>query len=168
MEHSRSLQVVLVFTTIVGIMIGCQRGVDPAIKPPKAPELPPRFAITNEEGSPILEQEQIASYEWATHKITLMPGAALDVRVKEGDSIVHGIPFLVAADGVICYRGVVTTSASSRSQSVPVINIQPLQGRKGLVQIELGYPSREFFKGDDPRGDERVRNVLRKLGKLKE
>jgi hypothetical protein len=63
-------------------------------------------------------------------------------------------------------RETVTASFSSIPQSVPVINIYPLHGKAGVVRIELGYPSRKAFKGEGTRGDERVRQALRALGKL--
>jgi hypothetical protein len=136
---------------------------------PRPARIPnPRFAIIDEDGRPILRDEQIVSYQWASHSITLRPGTTWNVRVKEGRSIVLGIPFAVVADGITCYRGVVTTSLSSFSQSVPVIIIRPIDGEEGVVRIELGYPSRGFFGGNDPRGDERVRQALRGLGKLRE
>jgi hypothetical protein len=135
-------------------------------QPERKPE--PRFAIIDEDVRPILTAEQIVSYEWASHRITLQPGATLNVRVKEGHSIVHGVPFAVVADGVTCYRGAVTTSLSSFSQSVPVIDIDPFDEKENVVRIELGYPSWEYFKCKDPRGDERVRHALGALGKLRE
>jgi hypothetical protein len=127
----------------------------------------PRFAILDEDGRPILTDNQIANYEWRTHSITHRPGVRLDVKVKEGKSLVSGIPFTGVTDGVPCYRGVFTSSLSSIPQSLPVINLEPLTDTPGLVQIELGYPSPEFFKGEDPRWDKRVRETLQGIGKLR-
>lgn len=147
------------------LVIGCQKAPEAVPIPPA----PPHFAILDEDGQPILMEEQIAGYEWATHTITLQPGATLNVRRKKGQSLVHGVPFAVVADGITCYRGVVITGLSSVSQEVPVINGDRIDGKKDVVvRIELGYPTREYFKGEDPRGDERVRQALRAIGKLQE
>jgi len=166
-ETGRSMPRALVALGLLCVIVGCPKSPEASPMQPVLEDSPPRFAILDEESRPILTAEQIVGYEWTTHSITLRPGAALNVRVKKGRSIVHGVPFSVVANGVICYRGVITGSFSSVTQSVPVINISPIpRGKKDVVQIELGYP-RKYFKGKDPRGDERIRRALRSLGKLR-
>ncbi len=128
----------------------------------------PRFKITDAEGRVILTDKQIATYEWATHTMTLEPRVILTVRDEDERNLVCGIPFSVVADSVSCYKGKVTTSFSSFSQSCPVIDRDPIDGKEGLVRIQLGYPSRDYFRGEDPRGDDRVRKSLLSLGKLRE
>jgi hypothetical protein len=136
--------------------------------PSVAQAVPPRFAIVDEDGNPIFTDAQISGYEWATHTLILQPGVTLDGTIKQRQRLVGGLPFSVVVDGITCYRGAVTTSNSSIPLSVPVINVQPLDRKDGVVRIELGYPDRTFFRGEDPRGDERVRRTLLALGKLRE
>ena len=126
------------------------------------------FEIRDSDGRPIVTDRQIVSYDWKTHRITLKPGMKVEPPAKEGQYIVSGIPFAIAADGVVCYAGVFTTSFSSISQSVPVINLHPLEKEEDILRIELGYPSEQFFRGVDPRDDRRIRAAWTALGKLKE
>jgi hypothetical protein len=58
------------------------------------------------------------------------------------------------------------------SVSTPVIvvdapEVEPRLG-KNQLRIELGYPTANFFKGEDPRGDRRIKQALRDAGKLNE
>src|SRR5262249_45174687 len=54
---------------------------------------------------------------------------------------------------------------SSRSFSTPVIVVdaQAVEPKLGADQlrIQLGYPSAEFYKGEDPRADRRIREALK-------
>src|SRR5262249_45628202 len=68
------------------LFVGCRRPPDDSA---------PRFAILDKDGDPILTDKQIESYDWATHTMTLLPGAALSVPRKEGRSLSSGIPFSV-------------------------------------------------------------------------
>jgi hypothetical protein len=52
---------------------------------------------------------------------------------------------------------------------VPVIDMHPLGGdrlRENQLRIQLAYPTAQFFKGVDPRGEDRVRAALAAGGKL--
>ena len=174
MSMARPFHVSTWLVALISSLAGCEKRQVPDPASSSLPEpTTPQFEIIEQDGRAILADKQIASYEWATHSITLQPGAKLyerasDVRVDSKRSLVQGIPFSVVADGIPCYQGVVTTSLSSFFQSCPVINIHPIDGKEGVVRIELGYPSRKFFEGKDPRGDDRVRKCLQALGKLRE
>jgi hypothetical protein len=121
------------------------------------------FTLQSPEGQPLLSADDVVAYDWATHTLTLRPGAREHLRSALVGGLVRGVPFVVMADGAACYRGVFTTSLSSATQSGPVIDLDA--GER--LTIELGYPSEQFFQGVDPRGDERVRQVLEALGKLR-
>jgi hypothetical protein len=127
-----------------------------------------QFAIVGDDGSPILSAEEIIEYDWANHRMTVLPGVALDERARARGSVISGVPFSLVADGVVCYRGIFISSYSSHARSKPIINVHPLDVAPRVVQIELGYPTRAFFSCQDPRGDRRPRSALAALGKLRE
>ena len=129
------------------------------------------FRLLSAQGKPILTDVDIVSYAWLTHTLFLKPGVVTKLKSNLMDKLVQGFPFRVEADGVVCYQGVFTTSMSSISQSCPVIDFDPIDNppgkRKDQLSITLGYPTEEFFRGKDPRGDPRIRAALAALGKLK-
>jgi hypothetical protein len=110
--------------------------------------------------------------------MTLAPGQRIrlgerlcnDANLPGGKRLVSGIPFVVAVGGKRIYGGNFTTSASSFSFDTPVIVIEPVAFNAAMIhdriRIQLGYPTKEFFKGQDPRNDPRLRAALRNTGKL--
>ena len=134
---------------------------------------PAGVEIRSEDGKVLIAANQIRSYEWATHTLTLAPKAREELaRRLLKDRVVSGIPFAVAVGGNVVYRGTFTTVASSRSFATPVIVVdaQAVDAKLGADQlrIQLGYPTTGFFKGEDPRADRRVRTALRAAGRLTE
>jgi RNA polymerase sigma factor (sigma-70 family) len=130
--------------------------------------------IRSEDGKVLIAADQIRSYDWATHTLTLAPKAReeLAARLRKGErtALVAGVPFAVAVDGKTVYTGKFTTNLSSVTMPTPVVvvdaqELEPALGADRL-RIQLGYPGPTFFKGDDPRGDPRVRKALEAGGKL--
>lgn len=123
-------------------------------------------------GHVLITADEIRAYDWTSHTLTLAPGVreALKKRLPR-ERIVSGIPFIVAVEGEEAYTGRFTTRVSSFSFPTPVIVIDAKAMDRGPgddeLRIQLGYPTAEFFKGDDPRGDERIRAALEAGGKLK-
>jgi hypothetical protein len=140
--------------------------------PPEAPTPPSDFRIVAAEGDPFLTHDDIESYAWATHTMTLKPGvmAKLESRLLETGEFVPGVPFVVKADGVECYRGTFTSGLSSFSQSGPCIVFHSHRHRDNSdtqMVIEMDYPSSRVPTATDPPSDGRVRATLQALGKLK-
>ncbi len=138
--------------------------------PVPADEKPPEVEIRGADGTVLIASKEIRSYEWAGHILTLEPQAleALQERLPI-NRIVSGIPFAVTVDGETIYTGNFTTSASSKSFKTPVIRSAPFPpGRLAAeeLQIQLGYPTADFFEGKDPRSDGRIRAALKAQGKL--
>jgi RNA polymerase sigma factor (sigma-70 family) len=130
--------------------------------------------IRSEDGKVLIAADQIRSYDWATHTLTLAPKAreelAARLRKSERTALVTGVPFAVAVGGKTVYTGKFTTNLSSVTIPTPVVvvdaqELEPALGADRL-RIQLGYPGPTFFKGDDPRGDPRVRKALEAGGKL--
>jgi hypothetical protein len=126
------------------------------------------FTLVAADGHVFLSADDVVSYEWGHHRLVLREGVRQRlVRELVGD-LVSGRPFTVVAGGQKCYEGVFTTSLSSNTQSGVVIDLQPVeQGAPNQVELQLGYPSAQFFRGIDPRGDQRIRQALEGLRKLK-
>jgi hypothetical protein len=128
--------------------------------------------IRSADGKVLIAADQIRSYEWATHTLSLATPKVRHELAKRlpQDRMVSGIPFTVAVGGKAVYKGTFTTMASSRSFSTPVIVVdaQAVEPKLGTEQlrIQLGYPTAEFYKGDDPRADRRLREALQAGGKL--
>jgi hypothetical protein len=133
----------------------------------------PEFDIRSEDGKVLIAADQIHSYDWATHTLTLAPKvrAELDRRLRN-ERIASGISFAVSVGGKAIYTGKFTSVVSSMSFSTPVIVVDlPLLERKqgeDQIRIQLGYPGTNSFKGGDPRGDRRIRVALKAGGKLTE
>ena len=134
---------------------------------------PGEVDIRSEDGNVLIAADQIRSYEWTTHTLTLAPKVRdeLAKRLPKGQ-IVSGIPFVVAVGGKEVYKGRFTTCLSSISFSTPIVVVdwQAMEPKLGtdLLRIQLGYPTAEFFKGEDPRADRRIREALNAGGKLTE
>jgi hypothetical protein len=128
--------------------------------------------IRSDDGKVLIAADQIRSYDWATHTLTLTTKARQELadQLRKTKRIVSGIPFAVTVGGKVVYSGTFTSVVSSRSFSTPMIltdpaTIDPKMGPDQL-RIQLGYPTADFFKGDDPRADKRVHEALKAAGKL--
>lgn len=126
--------------------------------------------IRDADGRVLVSADEIAAYDWATHTLDLKPGSVAKLRKALADSKQLAVPFAVAVGGRTVYRGEITTPLSSRSCSgVVVVPAVPPDGTKEgeRIRLQLGYPTENFFKGQDPRGDADVKAVLKVSGKLK-
>src|SRR5438093_3183433 len=122
----------------------------------------PEVEIRSEDGKVVIAAEQIRSYDWATHTLTLAPKARdeLAKRLRKDQRLVSGIPFEVTVGGRVSYKGVFTTVESSLaiSKVVVVVDAQAVDATVGAdqIRVQLGYPRKGFFKGEDPRANPRV------------
>jgi hypothetical protein len=128
--------------------------------------------IRNPAGMKLIAANQIRFYDWGTHTLTLTAGTRekLLKELKEGHSLASGTLFIVFVGDEPIYRGQFNSIESSRSFDSPTIVIDRSMVNPNLaeeeLQIELGYPTKQFFKGDDPRSDRRIRAALQESGKL--
>ncbi|HUW14429.1 MAG TPA: hypothetical protein VM537_32195 [Anaerolineae bacterium] len=119
------------------------------------------------EETPLLSIEDIVTYAWATHEIELTPSASERVaRLESSRLSMGGLPFVICAGGEPIYGGALWTSYSSATYDGIVINVYPASSGQPLP-IRLGYPSPEWFKGEDLRSDPRILRSLQEAGKLR-
>jgi len=110
------------------------------------------------EAEPVLTDRDLYAYHWSSHTLALANGAAILERLPR--TPMHGLPFVVVADGKRIYLGAFWTSFSSQSVDLPVIDTL-----LGDWTIRPGYPWVHALD-PDPRGDARIRRALSNLGKL--
>ena len=143
-------------------------GQSPAV----AADAAPGVDIRSEDGEVLIAADQIRSYEWTTHTLTLAPKVRGELFARLQGRLVSGVSFSVTVNGKVVYKGTFTTTLSSKSFStlVIVLDAQSLDPklRKDELRIQLGYPTAEFFKGMDPRADRRIREALEADDKLTE
>ena len=134
-----------------------------------AQNIPPKqLAILSHlelEDEPILSINDIVSYARATHEIGLT--ASGYERIHSLSVPTTGVAFAVCVNGEPVYSGAFWAGYSS--QSFDGIVIDPIYATQNhpVIQIQLGYPGPEFFRGDDPRSDPRILRALEQAGKLR-
>jgi hypothetical protein len=109
---------------------------------------------------PILTTDDIDNYIWNVHAINLTQDAYKKIlTVFSGGIPMSGLPFVILANGERIYAGAFWSHASSLSFDGVVI-MQPFDPSGQPLLISLGYPTDEFFTGEDPRDDPRLRQAL--------
>lgn len=116
--------------------------------------------------SPVISATDIISYDFAEHAMKLRPEAL--ARIPRPP--VHGVPFVVVANGERVYLGAFTISLSSMSFAVPSIMVDgrvlATNRAPDIMVIDRAYPGPSFGVGPDPRGDPRIKAALAALHKL--
>jgi hypothetical protein len=117
------------------------------------------------EETPLLSIDDLVAYRWETHEMELTGSAAQRLARLES-SLLGGLPFVVCAKGEPIYGGALWTSYSSATYPGIVIDVYPASSGQP-VPIQLGYPSPEWFTGEDLRSHPRISRALEEAGKLK-
>ena len=111
---------------------------------------------------PLISSSDIYSYSRETHEIELTTSAADRIRQIN----LSGKAFVVCVDHQPVYSGAFMSAYFSRTFNGVVI-MWPLMNNNGrTIGIELGYPGREFFMGEDPRSDPKILGCLDQHNKL--
>ncbi len=114
--------------------------------------------------TPILATDDMISYDWETHAITLTY-AAYERLSQLQVPVAPGVPFVVCVGNEPIYRGMFWGIYSSASFDGIAIVLPPREGQP--IRIQLGYPeSPELFTGEDLRADPRILQALTGTGKL--
>ena len=109
--------------------------------------------------TPFIGLDDVVCYDADNHQLVLTDN---DVDRYQG---VDGA-FAVCVDRQPVYSGVCWNWFSSVSLNRVVILEQLTVENDNILAIQTGYPSEDFYHGEDPRGDKRIMNSLREAGKL--
>jgi hypothetical protein len=119
------------------------------------------------EETPLLSVDDIVAYRWETHEMELSDSASKRLaQLERSVPLGGGLPFVVCAGGEPVYGGALWTSYSSATYDGIVIDVHPA-GLGEPVSVRLGYPTPEWFTGEDLRSDPRIYRALEEAGKLK-
>jgi hypothetical protein len=113
---------------------------------------------------PLIPLSDIVSYTEATHDIELTDKAY--GNISKLDVPVSGKVFVVCVGHHPVYWGAFWTPISSISFEGVAI-LKPLASDRPVIQVQLGYPSPEFFTGEDPRSNPEILRSLKQAGKLR-
>ena len=114
--------------------------------------------------TPLILVNDVLLYDWENHTLDVTEESYQHITEAIGGSVpVNGRPFVVVANDERIYAGAFWTLASSLSFSGVVI-MDPAFSENRSLTFTLGYPTEEYFNGDDPRDDSRIWEVLEKLG----
>lgn len=113
---------------------------------------------------PVISSEDIIGYTAATHEISLLDTAYECISALEVP--VSGKSFVVCVDKKPIYYGAFWTSVSSISFDGVVIQKPVTTNDSKIIKLETGYPDTSFYRGTDPRNNEKVMQALEKDGKL--
>jgi hypothetical protein len=117
---------------------------------------------------PIISTEDIDNYLWDVHAINLKPEPYKQLLAAfSGGMPMSGVPFVILAHEARIYAGAFWSPASSLNFDGVVI-MQPFDPSGQPLLISLGYPADDFFTGEDPRDDPRLRSALEGAGLLLE
>jgi|GEM_PF-3260726 len=105
---------------------------------------------------PLFTQEDIVEYDWDEHFLKLTPEAWKRLPAVRS----WGLPFVIVADGDLCYLGTFSSVGSSYMLKVPFIGGFRPGWRENKVQIS---PPDSLAGARDPRNDPRIRKVLEEL-----
>lgn len=115
---------------------------------------------------PLIVTEDIARYNWDAHSFDLTDEAYQKVLSGLSGSIrMSGMPFVIISNGERLYAGAFWSLASSLSYDGVVI-LQPVDPARSPLFIKLGYPTCDFFTGEDPRSNPLLKQALENVGLL--
>lgn len=155
------------FNALIVLVIGLLSAAQ--VKTSQAAESPAELDIRDPAGNVIIAADQIQFYDWVSHTLSLPPAVAdkLATSLLEGKRLVSGVPFSMCVGGKPIYDGMFTTTVSSKSLTSPTIVMAGgIGANRNQLHIQLGYPTDKYFKGQDPRADQRIKEALRAAGKL--
>jgi hypothetical protein len=125
----------------------------------------PKLSHVEIADEPIISIKDVISYTWETHEIELTAGAY--ERVMDLQVPTSGKSFVVCLDKGPIYWGAFWTPISSQAFDGVTIWIMRPPDEGNIIKLELGYPSPDFYRGEDPRSNPDIMKALEKAGKLK-
>lgn len=128
------------------------------------PDRMPVLSHVEIEEQPVIGMDDITTYNAQAHEMLLTADAT--ERLSGLEVPVEGRSFVVCVDGKPVYFGAFWTPVSSISfDGVTIMKLLNLD-EPHIVKLDLGYPSSDFYGGEDPRNNPEVLEALEKSGKL--
>ncbi len=166
--NSKHIRVLVILLLLLFTAVGCvsKRNEEFAIYlladdiPPS--ETPILSYVTLAE-QPIISTSDIVSYSKLTHEMELTTEAY--ERILKLEVPTNGKAFVVTVHRHPVYHGAFWTPLSSMSFDGIAI-LKPLSLDQHRIQLQLGYPSRIDFTGEDPRTNLIIVQSLERTGKL--
>lgn len=118
-----------------------------------------------------ITEQDIESYRWGNHSITLTDTGIEKIKLltEPGEVPLQGLPFVVVAGGRRTYKGCFWSPLSSMIPPVPYCTVPPgFKNRGNMIRIDA-LEAGKFGLEDtppDPRANMQVHEALRKIGKL--
>jgi hypothetical protein len=116
------------------------------------------------DGQPVISMRDIVAYNAQTHELKLSAGSF--ERINKLEIPIRGKSFVVCADRQPVYWGAFWTPISSISFDGVTIWKPYSPGQPRILTFELGYPSPDFYGGQDPRNSPELMKPLELAGKL--
>ncbi len=118
--------------------------------------------------TPILTTDDLVDYDWERHGMNLTESAYFKLLTLFMSGLPSsGVPFVLVAYEQPVYAGAFWAPFSTLSFDGIVV-IQPTDPAGQTLYIELGYPSKDNFTGEDPRAHPRLLQALQDEGLLRE
>ena len=114
--------------------------------------------------TPVIATDDLVNYNWDYHSFDLTENAYLSMlAIFSSGMPMSGVPFVIVSQGERIYAGAFWSPSSSNTFDGVVI-LQPVDPSGGSFFITLGYPTDEYFTGEDPRGDPGLKEALQAVG----
>lgn len=117
--------------------------------------------------TPLLTTDDLISYSWEYHSFDLTDEAYTNMLATFSSGMpMSGLPFVIVSQGERIYAGSFWSPSSSNTFDGVVI-FQPVDPAGGSFFITLGYPTSDYFTGEDPRSDPALQEALLAVGLIK-
>jgi hypothetical protein len=130
------------------------------------------FDFTNQklQATPLITDEDVLSYEWSNHAITLSKSAYTKLKNYKDEKKLGIYPLVLTINGERIYGlfyKYAILSMSCQSTLISENDFGPTNGKLGYSIVHgQGFPVNMLIK--DPRGDKRIYDYLKSTGRLVE
>ncbi|MGC7871321.1 hypothetical protein ACPUYX_07275 [Desulfosporosinus sp. SYSU MS00001] len=117
------------------------------------------------ETQPVLTDKDLKVYKWKEHELELRKD--FDLYEVLDYVPLSGLPFVVVANDERVYLGAFWSPLSSQTSSIPSVMVLPMSPQN-TIHIISGYPGKTTNSQSDPRGNQKIYDALKSVGKIKE
>lgn len=118
------------------------------------------------EENPLITEKDIIAYDGNTHYFDVTEQAIQ--RIRKGRRHIDEIVAVCVAKKPRYVAVILDGICEVASNAVVIMIPSPAEPPSCTISIELGYPTPEWYTGNDPRDDFEILNALRSSGKLVE